>query len=113
MKFLNARNTEDLTMLTTKNPMIHKAVAKLQVLSEDEQTRLLAESREKLQRDNAARMKDAERKGLERGLEKGREEGRTEGLLAVARKFLEDNRPIEEIMKYTGLSREEIRSLLH
>jgi predicted transposase/invertase (TIGR01784 family) len=113
MKFLNARNTEDLTMLTTKNPMIHKAVAKLQVLSEDEQTRLLAESREKLQRDNAARMQDAERKGLERGREEGREEGRTEERRAFARKLLEDNHPIEEIMKYTGLSREEIRALLH
>jgi predicted transposase/invertase (TIGR01784 family) len=113
MKFLNARNTEDLTMLTTKNPMIHKAVAKLQTLSEDEQTRLLAESREKLQMDIAARIQDAAEKNLEKGLEKGREEGRADERRAFARKLLEDNRPIEEIMKYTGLSREEIRSLLH
>ncbi|GHT81140.1 hypothetical protein AGMMS49960_05010 [Betaproteobacteria bacterium] len=92
-------------MLTTKNPMVQKAVAKLAVLSEDEQTRMLAESRQKLQWDIAAGKQAAE--------EKGREEGRTEGRLAVARKLLGRNRPIEEIMEDTGLSKDEIRSLLH
>jgi predicted transposase/invertase (TIGR01784 family) len=101
LKFLNARNTEDLTMLTTKNPMIQKAVAKLQTLSEDERTRLLAESREKLQRDIFARERAAE------------EQGQTKERLAVARKLLARKRPIEEIIEDTGLSREEIQSLLH
>ncbi|GHU11627.1 hypothetical protein AGMMS50225_17560 [Betaproteobacteria bacterium] len=96
-------------MLTTKNPMVQKAVAKLAVLSEDERTRMLVESRQKLQWDIAAGKQAAE----EKGREKGREEGRTEGRLAVARKLLGRNRPIEEIMEDTGLSKDEIRSLLH
>jgi predicted transposase/invertase (TIGR01784 family) len=96
-------------MLTTKNPMIQKAVAKLQTLSEDERTRLLAESREKLQRDIYARERAAEVKGRE----EGREEGRTEERRVFARKLLEDNHTIEEIMKYTNLSREQVQSLLH
>ncbi|GHT81143.1 hypothetical protein AGMMS49960_05020 [Betaproteobacteria bacterium] len=109
LKFLDARSKEDLNMLTTKNPMVQKAVAKLAVLSEDERTRMLAESRQKLQWDIAAGKQAAE----EKGREKGREEGRTEERLAVARKLLGRNRPIEEIMEDTGLSKDEIRSLLH
>ncbi|GHT94773.1 hypothetical protein AGMMS49545_16610 [Betaproteobacteria bacterium] len=89
--------------------MTQKAVAKLAVLSEDERTRLLAESREKLQRDIFARERAAE----EKGREEGREEGRTEERLAFARKLLNRNHSIEEIIEYTGISRAEIQSLLH
>ncbi|MDR3220661.1 MAG: hypothetical protein LBU46_01455 [Candidatus Accumulibacter sp.] len=84
-------------MLAEKNPQVGKAVSRLLELSEDERTRLLAESREKLQRDIAARMYDAEEKTR----------------LAIARSLLRRNRPIEEIMEDTGLSREAIQSLLH
>ncbi|MCL2589881.1 MAG: Rpn family recombination-promoting nuclease/putative transposase [Betaproteobacteria bacterium] len=125
LKFLDARQEEELKMLAEKNPQIGKAVARLQELSEDERTRLLAESREKMEWDNAARMQAAREKGLKEGLEKGREEGlekgreegrgegREEGLLSVAHAALKRNLPIEEIMALTGLSREAILSLTH
>ncbi|GHU44919.1 hypothetical protein AGMMS50289_14570 [Betaproteobacteria bacterium] len=89
--------------------MTQKTIAKLAVLSEDERTRLLAESREKLQRDIFARERAAEEKGIEKGIEQGRIEER----LAFARKLLEDSRTIDEIMRYTSLSRAKIQSLLH
>ena len=113
-------------MLAKKNPQIGRAVARLQELSEDERTRLLAESREKMEWDNAARMHAAEERGLkrgreegreegieeglEKGLEKGLEEGLEKGLLSVAKTALKRNLPIEEIMALTGLSREKIQS---
>jgi predicted transposase/invertase (TIGR01784 family) len=103
LKFLAAREEEELNMLAEKNPQIGKAVGRLQELSEDERTRLLAESREKMEWDNAARMQAAEERGLKRGLE--------EGILSVAHAALERNLPIEEIMALTGLSREKILSL--
>jgi len=96
-------------MLTEKNPRIGKAVGRLKELSEDERTRLLAESREKWEWDDAARMRAAEEKGLKTGLEKGLEKG----LLAVAHAALRKNLPVEEIMALTGLSREKIQTLLH
>jgi len=37
--------------------------------------------------------------------------GRAEGFMEVARKMLERGRPIEEILEFTGLSREEAESL--
>jgi len=101
LKFLAAREEEELKMLTEKNPQIGKAVARLQELSEDERTRLLAESREKWEWDMQAIR------------EKGFEDGREEGLLSVAQTALKKNLPIEEIMALTGLSREKIQSLSH
>jgi len=92
-------------MLAEKNPQIAKTVGRLKELSEDERTRLLAESREKWEWDNAARMQAARERGLEEGLEKG--------LLSVAHAALKKNLPIEEIMALTGLSREKIQALLH
>ncbi|MCL1861187.1 MAG: Rpn family recombination-promoting nuclease/putative transposase [Proteobacteria bacterium] len=101
LKFMGSREEEELKMLAEKNPQIGKAVARLQELSEDERIRLLAESREKMEWDNAARIQAAKEKGLE------------EGLLSVARTALKKNLPIEEIMALTGLSKEKIQSLAH
>jgi predicted transposase/invertase (TIGR01784 family) len=86
-------------------------------LSADEQTRLLAESREKLQHDIDAWVYVAEEKGLKKGLERGREEGREEGRkdaqLVVVRNLLARGMAIEEIQKITTLSQKDIQSLLH
>jgi predicted transposase/invertase (TIGR01784 family) len=107
LKFLSARQEEELKMLAEKNPQVGKAVARLQELTEDERARLLAESREKMAWDNAARMHAAREKGLKEGLEKGLEEG----LLSVAHAALKRNLPVEEIMALTGLSREKISNI--
>ncbi|MDR0635370.1 MAG: Rpn family recombination-promoting nuclease/putative transposase, partial [Azoarcus sp.] len=111
MKFLDARKEEELTMLAQKNPQIAQAVSRLAELSQDERTRLLAESREKLQWDIAVKMREADKKGWEKGREKGREEGREEGRLGITRNLLKMGLPLEKIMEATGLTREEIQSL--
>ena len=41
-------------------------------------------------------------------IEEGREEGREEKALEIAKEMLKDNEPIEKIIKYSKLSREEI-----
>jgi predicted transposase/invertase (TIGR01784 family) len=129
LKFLNARNEEDLTMLGEKNTHLKKAVAKLIALSADEEARMLAESREKMRRDNAARIYAAEQKGREEGREEGLEKGREEGwekgreeglekgretaLLSVARNMLQAGRPAAEIIQVTGLPPKAVQSLMH
>lgn len=64
-------------------------------LSADERTRMLAESRENARRDEASRMRGAERK-------KAKE---------IAREMMGDNMPVSQIIKYTGLSQDEIFQL--
>ena len=49
--------------------------------------------------------------GREEGRAEGREEGHKEKAFAIARTMKEDNMPINTIIKYTGLSPEEIDSL--
>ena len=55
------------------------------------------------------------REGLEEGLAEGREkglaEGRAEGRAETTKMMLEDGEPISKIMRYTGLTEEEIEKL--
>ena len=95
LKFLSAERKEDLEMIAEKSPQVKKAVVRLMELSNDERTRLLFESRQKMEWDNKAR---------ERGALK-------EQALAIAEKMLRRNRPIDEIVDDTGLKREEVESL--
>ena len=52
---------------------------------------------------------------LKTGIRQGREEGLQEGMKerskAIAKKMLEKNKPIEEIMEFTELTKEEIEKL--
>ena len=53
--------------------------------------------------------------GLQEGLEQGRLEGIQEGLdqqkVNTAKMMLEDGEPIDKIMRYTGLTREQVEGL--
>jgi predicted transposase/invertase (TIGR01784 family) len=49
--------------------------------------------------------------GLAEGMEKGMEKGLAEGKFEIAKSMKADKLPIETIMKYTGLSSEEIETL--
>ena len=88
-------------MLTKQNPQITEAAAKLVELSEDDRSRMIADDREKARRDYAA------------GINSAKAEGRMEERLSIARKMLDRNLPIQEIMEDTGLSNEQIQSLIH
>jgi len=81
-------------MLAERNPEIGKAVVKLRELSADERARDLYERRERARRDIAAEKKWE------------RQQGRQEKAFEIVLKLLKRNRPIEEIMEDTGLSRE-------
>ncbi len=48
---------------------------------------------------------------FEKGIEKGIEKGKVEGKIEIAKEMLEDNEPVEKIMKYTGLTKKEIDEL--
>lgn len=49
--------------------------------------------------------------GREKGLAEGRAEGRAESRAETAKMMLEDGEPISKIMRYTGLTEEEIEKL--
>ncbi|MCL2323110.1 MAG: hypothetical protein FWC47_13535, partial [Oscillospiraceae bacterium] len=84
IKLIIAKKRGEYEMLKEKDPEIKKAVMLLEELSEDEETRILADIRERAMRDEYDRHKTATRigkeKGLREGLKKGRLEGRLEGI---------------------------------
>ena len=49
--------------------------------------------------------------GIQTGIQKGRQEGSKKQATATALEMLKDNMPIPQIVKYTGLSREELEAL--
>ena len=53
-------------------------------------------------------LKEGKAEGLAKGLAKGRTEGLEEQKITTARLMLEDGEPIEKIIKYTGLTRDQI-----
>ncbi|MDR3323491.1 MAG: Rpn family recombination-promoting nuclease/putative transposase [Zoogloeaceae bacterium] len=109
LEFLKAKDKEELNMLAEKNPDVKKAVVKLIELSADDKARMLHEARIKAERDQKAREKFVQDEAWKIGLEEGRKNER----LAIARNALHKNMLLEDIMALTGLSREEIQTLLH
>ena len=96
LRFIKAEEETELEVVAQKDPLIKKAVLRLMELSEDERARMLLEKREMERMDNSVR-------------EKGASEQRA---IQIAKKMLERNRPIEEVVEDTGLTRIEIESIM-
>ena len=89
------------------NKYVKKAEKELEYLSGDEETRRLAELREKAIRDELAAIAQAREEGISDGISKGI----SQGIIKVARRMLEKKMDIALIMEMTGLTKEEIEKL--
>ncbi|MCP4112338.1 MAG: hypothetical protein GY749_43575 [Desulfobacteraceae bacterium] len=90
-----------------ENPLIHKAFSALESLSTDEKTRILAQKREESLMNERYELAAARKKGKKEGREEGREEREKE----IAASLLNEGISPEQVMKHTGLSRDEIDRL--
>ena len=79
----------------------------LMSISQDERERAMFRSRRMYQTDLQSNLATAE----DRGRRIGRQEGLQEGMIKIARMMLSDGEPIEKIMSYTGLTKQEITQL--
>ena len=79
----------------------------LMSVSQDEKERAVFRSRRIFQTDLQSNMATAE----DRGIQKGRAIGELEKALTIARNMVKRDRPIDEIIEDTGLSREEVENL--
>jgi len=96
-------------------PSLKKALNVLEVMSFEEAEREMYEGHLKWLRIEANTLKKAEAKGLEKGREEGLEEGRSQGsknkAIEIAQLMLAKNKPISEIIEFTGLDASTIKSL--
>ncbi len=90
---------------------IKKAKEVLDEISEDEHEQYLAHLREKYIFERQGIEEAGFDKGMAKGLEKGIEKGIEQEKRMLAQKLKEDNVDIEKIIKYTGLTKEEIEEL--
>ena len=102
-----------------ENKEIKKANEELDKILSDEKERYLADLRFKYLSDRATMIETGIREGREQGLEEGKKEGKKEGrkegaklkAIEIAKNMLKDKKDLDEIMKYTGLTADEIKKL--
>ncbi|MDR1726410.1 MAG: hypothetical protein LBT74_00530 [Acidobacteriota bacterium] len=61
----------------------------------------------------AAGVEQGIERGIERGIEQGIEQGERTKALAIARKMLDRNVPLDEIVECTGLSQGDVEGMVH
>ena len=93
------------------NKNIKDAKDKLDVISQDEKVRRLAELREKALLDEKEAEYTGYCNGVEDGIKQGVEQGIKNSKEDIAKKMKEKGADIEYIMEITGLSKEEINLL--
>ena len=116
LTFLTMRSKEQLAELVKGDVVMEKAMTTLEFLSQDKQTRMLYEARQKALHDYASAIGNAEQRGLEQGIEQGIERGIEQGIgkgkleaaKNIARALLAAGVDWDIIAKTTGLSREQI-----
>ena len=109
LTFIINENMEEINMVDNK--YVKKAEKELEYLSGDEETRRLAELREKAIRDELAAIAQARDEGKSEGFSLGKNEGESQNTIKIAKKMLEKQIDIALIMEITGLTKEEIEKL--
>lgn len=113
-------NPEELSMEEIDyTDEIKEAERILRDINSNEHDIWLAEQRLKYIRDQYAERKYARKEGYEEGHEegykeghkKGHKEGNKEAMIKVARKMIQKEIPINEIIELTGLTKEEIENI--
>ena len=99
----------------TEDDFIRRIDAKVREFQDDEEVKRMMSVEDEMRLIYESRLEQAKKQILEQGLEQGIEQGIEQGLeikaQEMARAMKSDNKPVEEISKYTGLSKEEILEL--
>lgn len=122
LTFINNPNTERARKIMKENKEIKKAKSVLHVMSKDEELQRLAELKEKWERDELSakiareeEKKEAQAEGRKEGRKEGIKEGRIEGekqkTIEIAKKMKEEKFLVEQIVRITGLTREDIEKI--
>ena len=121
--FINPYGEEVQNMARTRAEL-EEAVRQLRLLNADEEVQQLADAEDWARYDYNSAMSEMKQKGLEAGLAEGKAKGLAEGKaegkaegekkanLKIAQKMLEKKMDINLIAELTGLTEEEIKSLL-
>jgi predicted transposase/invertase (TIGR01784 family) len=112
LKFIKAERQEEFEMVSSVNPIINNAYARLVQLSESESNRMIYEARVKQQRDELSRINGARREGIAegmaKGMERGIEQGIEQGQARLIKVMLANGTDIKTVSRITGINQIEI-----
>ena len=111
LAFIDMERGDLLEMAKKENKEIKDAVKDYEVLTGDEEIKRLTEVRLMSELEEQSALATARAKGTEEGLKQGKEEGLKQGKEEIAKKLLEMNLPLKQIIEVTGLSKEEIEKI--
>ena len=94
-----------------KNEKVRKAQEELEYLEGDEAFKRKVELKEKYEKDMNSAIHYGKEEGMKKGLQEGLHEGKISEKKDIAKKMLEIGMNVEQIMKITDLSKEEIEKL--
>ena len=94
-----------------KNETVRKAQEELEYLEVDEAFKRKVELKEKYEKDMNSAIHYGKEEGMKKGLQEGLHEGKMSEKKDIAKKMLEIGMDVEQIMKITDLSKEEIEKL--
>ena len=103
LAFIDDYDREMVKVAEEKNEKLKKARIEMNYLTEEAETRRLAELREKWEMDRVSAINHATRKGIE--------EGEKKNSIVIAKKLLKLNMPLEQIIEITELTKEEIENI--
>ena len=86
-------------------------VKKVEELTEDEEFLMYYDLEEKHKHEKQSSYELGIERGIEQGIEQGITKGSKQKEIEIAKKMLEKNKEISEIIEFTGLTKEEIESL--
>ena len=109
--FSNKLDTEEMEELAMSDATIKKAVNDTDIFMMDFEERLKYINRQMAIMDYNTDMRVSREEGYNAGLEEGHKTGREEMATGMALSMLRDSKPIDEIIKYTGLTEERIQEL--
>lgn len=108
VKFIKKPEVIDMN---EKDKAVRKAKEILEEISSDERERYLAELRQKYIMDQKAVQDAGYDKGYDKGIEQGINQGEKNKKIEIAKKMKEENIPMEQIVRITGLKKEEIEEI--
>jgi predicted transposase/invertase (TIGR01784 family) len=110
-KWYKLFKTYDLNSLKGDDLIMNELVDNIKNLNEDEEFVLKIDAKEKAEREQRAHYEGSMRKARKEGLEQGLEQGEKNKAIEIAKNLKASGMSLNDVSKFTGLSKEEIESL--
>ncbi len=109
--FTKYESIEELKEKYKGKEKFQSMVKKVEELTEDEEFLMYYDLEEKHKHEKQSSYELGIERGIEQGIEQGITKGSKQNSIEIAKKMLEKNKEISEIIEFTGLTKEEIESL--